>query len=183
MGASWAVNSGENRLTSWRNDPVTDTPSTIIYVRDEETAEVWSPTPQQAPGQAPYLIRYGAGYTIYEHHSHALQQHLCVSLVPDAPVKIMRLRLQNSAQSPRRITVTCYAEFVLGVDRETTQAYVVSEYDKAHGAILARNAYNEEFGKRVAFLAANKPPVGATADRTAFLGRLGAITRPRRLTG
>jgi cyclic beta-1,2-glucan synthetase len=180
-GASWALNSGENRLTTWRNDPVTDTPSTILYLRDEESAEVWSPTPQPAPGPAPYLIRHGAGYTLYEHHSHALQQRLCLYTVPDAPVQILRLRLQNRAQTARHLTVTCYAEWVLGVDRATTQAFIVPEYHQMHGAIFARNPYHEEFGARVAFLTANKLPVGVTADRTAFLGRLGSLRSPQAL--
>src|SRR5690606_6326944 len=41
-GFTWAQNSGENRLTSWRNDPVVDRPAEALYVRDEETAELWS---------------------------------------------------------------------------------------------------------------------------------------------
>ena len=45
-GDTWALNSGENRLTPWSNDPVTDRPGEALYLRDEETAEVWSPTPQ-----------------------------------------------------------------------------------------------------------------------------------------
>jgi cyclic beta-1,2-glucan synthetase len=178
VGPSWAINSGENRLTSWRNDPVSNLPSEIIYLRDEETADIWTPTPEPAPAPSPYLIRHGAGYTGYEHHSHALQQHLRVYAAPDAPIKIMRLRLQNMMQTPRRITVTCYAEFVLGVDRETTQPYLAPEYDRAHAAIFMRNAYNEEFGERVAFLAANKQAMSATADRTSFFGRLGSLRRP-----
>ena len=48
LGATWALNSGENRLTPWRNDPVFDTPSEALYLRDEETAAVWSPTPRPA---------------------------------------------------------------------------------------------------------------------------------------
>ena len=45
LGATWSLNSGENRLTPWRNDPVFDTPAEALYLRDEETAAVWSPTP------------------------------------------------------------------------------------------------------------------------------------------
>ncbi len=44
-GYTWSGNSSENRLTPWSNDPVTDPPGEAIYLRDEETAEVWSPTP------------------------------------------------------------------------------------------------------------------------------------------
>ncbi len=79
-GYTWAVNSGENRLTSWRNDPVSDMPAEALYIRDEETAEVWSPTPQPAPADAPYLVRHGMGYSIFEHNSHGLAQR-CVSLL------------------------------------------------------------------------------------------------------
>ena len=180
-GASWSINSGENRLSPWRNDPVVDNPAEIIYVRDEETAEVWTPTPKPAPAAAPYCIRHGAGYTIYEHDSHALRQRLTLWCAPDAPVKFMQLRLENTAPVARHITATCYVEWVLGVDRTTTQANIVSEYEERLGALLARNSYAEELGSRVAFLTANKAPHGATADRSTFLGRLGSLERPAAL--
>ena len=127
-GYTWALNSGENRLTSWRNDPVCDTPAEAIYLRDEETAEVWSPTPQPAPAAAPYLVRHGAGYSIFEHNSHGVQQRVRIFVAPDAPVKVVQLRLENSSLRQRRFTVTYYAEWVLGVDRADTQAHIVSEY-------------------------------------------------------
>ncbi len=46
---TWAVNSGENRLTPWSNDPVTDPSGEILYLRDEETGEVWSHNPGAMP--------------------------------------------------------------------------------------------------------------------------------------
>ncbi len=180
-GASWSLNSGENRLSTWRNDPVMDNPAEIIYLRDEETADVWTPTPQPTPAAAPYCVRHGAGYTTYEHHSHAIRQQLTLWCAADAPVKFMRLRLENAAPVARHLTVTCYVEWVLGVDRATTQATLVSEYDEKLGALFARNGYAEEFGGRVAFLTASKAPHGATADRSSFLGRLGSLDRPAAL--
>ena len=45
LGYTWAGNSQMNRLTPWSNDPVSDPPSEVIYLRDEETGEVWTPTP------------------------------------------------------------------------------------------------------------------------------------------
>ena len=61
-GYTWAMNSGENRLTPWRNDPVCDLPAEALYLRDEETGEIWSPTPQPARRRRAYLVRHGAGY-------------------------------------------------------------------------------------------------------------------------
>jgi len=180
-GYTWFGNSSENRLTPWSNDPVTDPPGEVIYLRDEETGEVWSPTPLPCHAPAPYLIRHGAGYSIFEHNSHGLVQRLRLFAAQDTPVKIVQLRLENKWTHPRRITATFYAEWVLGVTRDAAQQYIVSEFDSDHQALLARNCYNTEFGERVAFVAASKRLHGLTADRTEFLGRMGNLSRPAAL--
>ncbi len=181
LGYSWAGNSGENRLTPWRNDPVSDAPSETLYLRDEETAEVWSPTPLPAGEDAPYLVRHGAGYSVFEHNSHGLRQRLRVFAAPDAPVKVVRLHLENTWDRVRRLTATFFAEWVLGINRDQSQQYIVSEYDPETSALLARNAYSPEFGEEVAFVATSQEPHGLTADRTEFLGRRGDMRRPAAL--
>jgi cyclic beta-1,2-glucan synthetase len=181
LGASWAENSGENRLSPWGNDPVSNEPSEAIYLRDEETAVVWSPTPQPAPAPAPYLARHGAGYTIFEHHSHGLRQRLRVFTPPDAPLKILQLQLENTWDRARRITATYYVEWVLGVSRESSQQYLIPEFNSDPQALLVRNPYNSEFSERVAFVSASNPLHGLTADRTEFLGRLGSLEEPAAL--
>ena len=181
-GYSWAGNSGENRLTTWRNDPVSDMPAEVVYLRDEETAEVWTCTPQPMPAESPYLVRHGAGYTTYVHQSHELNQQLRMFVAPDAPAKILHLRLENQAQRPRRITVTFYAEWVLGVDRTSAAQFLVPEFDAQRGALLVRNPYSSEFGMRVAFAAASRPLHGMTSDRAEFLGRLGSLQQPAALS-
>jgi len=180
-GYTWAENSGENRLTPWHNDPVSDTPGEALYLRDEETGEVWSPTPLPAGGPAPYLVRHGAGYSVFEHHSHGLKQRLRLFVAPDAPIKVIHLRLENTCDRNRRITATFYADWVLGTTQETTRQYVIPEFDAVSNALLARNPYNEEFGERVAFVAASREPYGLTADRTEFLGREGDLRHPAAL--
>jgi cyclic beta-1,2-glucan synthetase len=180
-GYTWFGNSSENRLTPWSNDPVADLPGEALYLRDEETAEVWSPTPMPCRAPAPYLIRHGAGYSNFEHNSHGLVQRLRLFAAQDAPVKIVQLRLENKWTHSRRITATFYAEWVLGVTRDIAQQYIVSEYDDEHYALLARNPDTTEFGERVAFVAASKRPHGLTTDRTEFLGRLGEISHPAAL--
>jgi cyclic beta-1,2-glucan synthetase len=182
LGFTWCENSGENRLTPWRNDPVSDDPAEAVYLRDEETGQFWSPTPSPAGALSPYMIRHGAGYSIFEHHSHGLKQQLRLFSPPDAPVKVIGLRLENMWHRHRRITATYYAEWVLGTDRDETQQYVVTEFDTETHALLARNSYSTDFGERVAFVSASKELHGLTADRTEFLGRMGSLAYPIALT-
>jgi cyclic beta-1,2-glucan synthetase len=175
------VNAGENRLTPWSNDPVFDRPAEVLYLRDEETASVWSPTPLPAGGDAETLVRHGAGYTTYTRESHGLVQELTIFVPPDASLKIARLRITNTLARHRRLTATYYAEWVLGSLREEQRPYIASEFDAAHDCLLARCNWNADFGDRVAFVASELKVHGFTTDRAEFLGRRGDYARPEAL--
>jgi len=181
LGCTWSLNSGENRLTPWRNDPVFDRPSEAVYLRDEETAAVWSPTPLPAGNNAETLVRHGVGYTTYVRRSHGLDQELTIFVPPDASAKVARLTLKNTMAHHRRVTATYYAEWTLGVLREEQRPYIVSEFERTEGAILATCAWNAEFAGRVAFVASASKVHGFTCDRTEFLGRGGDYARPEAL--
>ena len=151
LGCTWAGNSQTNRLTPWSNDPVSDSPGEVVYLRDEATGEVWSPSPLPVPAQAPYLVRHGHGYTIFEHRSHGLAQELLVLVPGDDPVKVVSLKVRNCSHRSRHLSATYYAEWVLGTVRDQAPQQVITELDTATGAILARNAFNADFPDRVAF--------------------------------
>jgi cyclic beta-1,2-glucan synthetase len=119
-GFTWAINSQANRLTPWSNDPVSDPPGEVIYLRDEETGEVWSPTPLPVPSAEPTLVRHGQGYTSYERNTHGLAHELTLFVPPEDPVKLIRLKLRNAGDRPRRLSATFYAEWVLGLNRDAS---------------------------------------------------------------
>ena len=181
LGYSWAGNSQMNRLTPWSNDPTSDPPSEVIYLRDEETGEVWTPTPLPRGPHAAVTVRHGQGYTRYTHLSRRLDQDVLVLVPRDDPVKLVCLTVRNNAERPRRLSATFYAEWVLGSVRENASLQVVSEHDPESGAILARNAWAGNFAEKIAFLAADPRPRSVTADRTEFLGRSGSMSNPAAL--
>ena len=147
-GYTWAGNSQQNRLTPWSNDPVSDPPGEVIYLRDEDTGETWSPTPLPVPGAAPTLVRHGAGYTSFEQRRSNLEQRLRLFTAPDDPVKFLCLSVVNRGSTPRRLSATFYAEWVLGVTRDQTAMHIVTEVDPESGAVLARNPLSIDFGTR-----------------------------------
>jgi cyclic beta-1,2-glucan synthetase len=177
-GFTWAANSGENRLTPWTNDPLAGPSGEALYLRDEETGEIWTPTPQPAGTDAACQIRHGAGYTEWTRQSHGFDQRLLVFVPTEDPLKIARLRLGNLQPRTRRVTVTYYAEWLLGALPSVSRPFVVTDYEPGCHALLARNPWNPDFAGRVAFLAATRPPHGLTTDRAEFLGREGDLHRP-----
>lgn len=181
LGWSWAVNSGENRLTPWSNDPVADSQTEALYLRDEESARVWTPTPLPAGNDSACLVRHGTGYTIWEKTSEGLAQELAVFVPGGDPVKIVRLRVRNLLPRPRRITATYYTEWLLGAVAGQPNPLLLAEYDAGAHALLASNRWNSEFADRVAFLTSTLPPHSLTTSRSDFLGRHGDARRPEAL--
>ncbi|HLF85274.1 MAG TPA: hypothetical protein VI837_13955, partial [Blastocatellia bacterium] len=180
-GYTWSVNSRENRLTPWSNDPVSDPAGEAIYLRDEDTGETWSPTPLPVREAEPYLIKHGQGYSIFEHTSHGICQDLFTFCPLDAPVKVSLLRLRNETERKRRFSVTSYAEWVLGAERSRMAPLIITELDSDTGAIFARNPYNNEFAHRVAFADMSESDRTITCDRKEFLGRNRSHSSPAAL--
>ena len=181
-GYTWSVNSRENQLTAWSNDPVSDPAGEILYVRDDETNELWTPTAHPIRHErASYVARHGQGYSRFAHVSHGIALEL-LQLVPlDDPLKISRLALTNSSGRHRRLTVTAYVEWVLGASRSTAAPFVVTEMDPHTGALLARNPWSLDFAARVAFADLGGRQTAWTGDRTEFLGRHGSTRQPAAL--
>jgi cyclic beta-1,2-glucan synthetase len=181
-GFTWYGNSRRNRLTQWRNDPVVDPASEALYVRDEETGAYWTPTPSPVREETAYRTRHGAGYTVFEHNSHGLEQELTVFVPVDDkkgdPIKLQKLSLRNDSSRLRNLSVTYYVEWALGEDREASQMHVTTSWDDELQAVLARNRYHPEYGDRVAFAALSVPAESYTGDRTSFLGRNRSSANP-----
>ena len=184
-GCCWYANSQSNRLIPWNNDPVSDTASEAIYIRDEDSGVFWTPTPSPLRELDAYRVKYGQGHTEFEHNSHALEQTLLtfVPLQEDGsdPVRVQRLRIKNRSPGRRRLSVTSYAEFVLGTHREATQMHVISSWDDEAKALFARNPYHPDYGGRVTFASMTPEADSYTGDRTEFLGRNGSASSPAAL--
>jgi cyclic beta-1,2-glucan synthetase len=181
-GFTWALNSREHQITPWSNDPVTDRPGEVLYLRDEETGEVWGPTaaPIRDPG-ATYTARHGQGYSRFELAARDLELDLRVFVPMRDSIKVSRLRIRNTARRARRLSITAYAEWVLGTSRGSSAPFILTELDADTGALFARNPWDAAFGSRVAFADLAGQQSEWTADRGEFLGRHGTLEAPAAL--
>jgi cyclic beta-1,2-glucan synthetase len=180
-GYTWAENSRENQLTPWSNDPVSDPPGEALYVRDEDSLALFSPTAQPLRDSGHYEARHGFGYSRFSHQAGGIAMEL-LQYVPLAdPIKISRLTLRNLSDRPRRLSVSAYAEWVLGTTRAASAPYIVSRQDPATGAILARNPWAIAFSGRSAFTDLGGRQSSWTGDRCEFIGRNGSLAQPAAL--
>jgi cyclic beta-1,2-glucan synthetase len=181
-GYTWSLNSRANQLTQWSNDPVTDRPGEVLYVRDEETGDLWGPTAAPVRDDiAPYDVRHGQGYSRFQHEAHEIALDLLLYVPLDDPIKISRLTIRNTSQRARRLSVTAYVEWVLGTARGASAPFIVTQRDSETGAMFARNPWDADFGSRVAFADLGGRQTQWTGDRREFLGRHGRLDRPAAL--
>jgi cellobiose phosphorylase len=178
LACTWADNSQMRRLTPWSNDPVSDTPSEAIFIRDERTGVFWSATPAPRPGEGRYRVVHAFGATTYHAHHDEIESTLNVFVPPSDRVKIVTLDLRHSGSRSRELSVTFYADLQLSDRRSPAAPLIVTEQDTETAALFVRYRGSEPFGGRVTFVAADRDNVKLTGDRLEFIGRNGRIGDP-----
>jgi cyclic beta-1,2-glucan synthetase len=183
-GSTWSLNAQQNQITPWSNDPVSNVPAEVVYLRDEDSGDLWSATP--LPIREPacsYLVRHGFGYTRFEQTSRGIGLEL-LQFVPLAdPIKISRLKIGNRSARVRQLSVTYYVEWVLGNQRSRTAPFIITERESETSALTARNPWSVDFPARVAFMDLGGRQQTSTGDRAEFLGRHGSLREPAALLG
>ncbi len=185
---TWVENAHEFRLTTWHNDPLSDSSGEAFYIRDEETGAFWSPTPLPARGQSGYVCRHGFGYSMFEHVEAGISSELSTYVAMDAPVKFVVVKLHNHSKRTRSLSLTGFWELVLGEWRHANLMHIVTGTDPHSGALFAHNAYDREFANRVVFAHVNTHEPSVSGNRSEFIGRNGSLASPaamrrKRLSG
>jgi cyclic beta-1,2-glucan synthetase len=182
-GYTWSDNSRENRLTPWNNDPVSDQAGEVLYIRDTDQGSYWAPTPRPIVTRRQFQVRHGFGHSRFLTTKRGIESALTLSGSPTEKVKWWHLQLTNRTDKARRLEVYLYLEWVLGIQREESVRYLVTNFDKHANFLHASNHYNNEFAGRVVLVGSNLPVVSYTTNRREFLGRHGDVSAPRALEG
>ncbi|MEO5963119.1 MAG: glycosyl transferase family 36 [Thermomonas sp.] len=185
-GYAWSQNSQRNPITPWANDPISDPPQEVLYVRDEEDGCLFTATalPRMAGDEGEggeYIVRHGHGYTRFQHMARGIELDL-LQYVPVADgLKISRLRLRNVSGRARRLSVTAFVQWALGPNGTSTAPFISTTLDADTGALFASNQWRSEFGDRVAFIDLRGRQQSHDGERTGFIGRHGNLSAPAAL--
>ncbi|MEO5561755.1 MAG: glycosyl transferase family 36 [Dokdonella sp.] len=181
-GYTWSMNSQQNAITPWPNDPVSDSPHEVIYLRDAESGQLWSATalPIRISG-AKYHVTHSKGCSRFVTDAHGIDLDLTLCVPPQDSIKLSRLRLCNRSANTRRLSVTAFVEWALGANGTTAAPYVITARDGQTGALFARNPWRADFGDRIAFLDLCGQQHSMSGDRCEFLGPFGTVEQPAAL--
>ncbi|MFN2370306.1 MAG: GH36-type glycosyl hydrolase domain-containing protein, partial [Candidatus Krumholzibacteriia bacterium] len=170
-GATWAANSREHRLTPWRNDPVRDPHQDALLVRPRD-GEVFSCLPGPEPGAGAYELRHGFGYTRCRYTGGGLLVDTRVFVARVEPVRCDLVRITNTGDQPRHLTLAAWRTLVPGGDPADDGPLVQVTPVAAGRLLLVRNPAAGIYAGRVAFAAVVAGP-GCTAARGADTGAAG----------
>ena len=176
-GYVWSGNSRENKLTPWSNDPVTDPPGEVIYIKDDNSS-YWTLTPRPVSGGSPYTIRHGHGYSSFQHESHGINQKLTVFAAADEAIKLSLVELENVSGYSGSYTLTYYMRPVLGVNEHITSQNLITHKPDADGPFMITNSYNTEFRESIAFIGSSEKIISYTGDRDEFIGMFNGLDEP-----
>ncbi len=178
-GFTWGINSRENKLTPWSNDPVSDRASEAIYILDEISGEVMTPMSLGRSDRGTYRVRHGFGYSRFLHEEAQISQELTVFTPLDESLKLWSLTLTNRSDRVKYVSLTYYVEWVLGTQGEQTNPYILTSYNNEHECLYAKNIYTMNFQNTYSYLFSSETIIGYTGDRQEFLGQKGSVREPR----
>ena len=164
-----------HRVTRFRGNAVPmDRPGHYVYLRDAKDGDYWSISwqPVGKPlNQAKYTCRHGMSYTTYECDYKGIKASQTLMVPMDDAVELWDVRLKNTTDKERRISVFSYCEFSfhhIMIDNQNFQMSLYcagSSYDEN---IIEYDLFYEEFGYQ--YFTSNVTPDGFDCLRDGFLG-------------
>ena len=164
-----------HRVTRFRGNAVPmDRPGHYVYLRDAKDGDYWSISwqPVGKPlDQAKYTCRHGMSYTTYECDYKGIKASQTLMVPMDDAVELWDVRLKNTTDKERRISVFSYCEFSfhhIMIDNQNFQMSLYcagSSYDEN---IIEYDLFYEEFGYQ--YFTSNVTPDGFDCLRDSFLG-------------
>ena len=139
-GFTYAHNSREFKLTSWSNDPVVDPPSESIFIDGLRLV--------------PSEVVHGFGYSKFITKTENYDIETTVFVPTNDNVKIYDVLIKS--KNRKRCLVEFDIKPVLGVSEETTNKYILSEFDPVHNCLFMRNTYSKIFKNEKVFVSSSK---------------------------
>ena len=164
-----------HRVTRFRGNAVPmDRPGHYVYLRDAKDGDYWSISwqPVGKPlDQAKYTCRHGMSYTTSECDYKGIKASQTLMVPMDDAVELWDVRLKNTTDKERRLSVFSYCEFSfhhIMIDNQNFQMSLYCAGSSYEENIIEYDLFYEEFGYQ--YFTSNVTPDGFDCLRDSFLG-------------
>lgn len=176
-GYTWYKNSRINRITRWNNNPVLDTPSEIVYIKDEDYGTIWSLCPNLNQDDEEYYMTYGFGYSKFTNIRMGLLQEQETFVPINDNIKVNIIRLKNTTPEKKELKLFYYVKPVLGEDETKTDGYINIDYDENSNIIYAKNTYLQDLEESRCYISSSEKIKSYTGSKKEFIG-MGTLKSP-----
>jgi N,N'-diacetylchitobiose phosphorylase len=182
-GYSFYKSAEHHRITRFRQNGVPlDRPGHYVYIRDDESGEYWSISWQPVGKdlrQARYECRHGLSYSKYRSEYQEIQADQLVFIPPADDVELWDVRIRNSGQRTRKLSVFSYVEFSfhhIEIDNQNLQMSLYASGSSYADGIIEYDFFYEPWTYH--FFAANFEPDSYDCVRDQFIGAYRSETDP-----
>ena len=197
-GFSWLTHSEFNRVNRWHQDLIQDNWGKFLYVKNNETGEVWSPTflPVKTPLDS-YECRHGFGYTVFTSEYKGIKIEMTVFVPLNDTLEVWNVKFVNNSGKKVSLSLFTYFEWCLGSSadfhREFHKTFIETYFDAEgnfmHGTkrlweipLGDRGHWNIDYQYH-GFFGVNKKVVSYESEKENFIGQYGDLINPVALQG
>ena len=178
-------------LRRGQHQHVEDLPGRLVYIKDEDTGEVWTANVHPFGKYDSFEARHGMGYTRIHSSYSGIGSSLRFFVPPGIDAELWEIDLTNNGDGSRRLSVYSFADFVLGnvslEELETTFMALFNEVELGEQEMIFRKkwwhpryGWSEENGiwSERAFVTTTQRPHKILTDRNVFFGSFRGFTNP-----
>ncbi|MEO8398308.1 MAG: glycosyl transferase family 36 [Ignavibacteriaceae bacterium] len=192
-GFSWQTHSEFNRLTRWHQDLIQDNWGKYIYIKNNKTSEIWSPSFLPVKKELDFFeCRHGFGYSVLTSEYRGIKIEFTIFVPNDNNLEIWDLKIKNNSGEETDLSIFTYFEWCLGSSadhhREFHKTFIVTEFDKKTNSILAtkrlweiplgdRGHWNIDY-EYFGYLSSNKKVSDYETEKENFIGQYGDLQNP-----
>ena len=184
-GFSFRGNAEQNRITRLYQDIVKDNWGKYFYIRDKKSGQYWSaalnPVKTNVDG---YTVTHGLGYTTITRATNGIESKLTVFVSRSQPMEYALLTLKDTSGTARKLDVTGYFEWALGIaydnHREFQRLFYDLQFDGELNAVVvnkclwgfpdSKGRWNNDDYPYTAFFASSEAATSYDCDKETFIG-------------
>ncbi len=188
-GYSYYKTPQTGRVTRFRPNGVPlDRPGHYVYLRDDSDGDFWSVSWQPVgkplavdgvDGGATYTSAHGMGYTRFESSYRGIEASQTIFVPLDDPVEVWDVRVTNTGDTERTLTLASYVEFsfhTIDIDNQNLQMSLYASGSSYADGIIEYDFHYEPWTAH--YFASSRAPDSYDSLRDNFIGPYRSETNP-----